>query len=448
MIRLQRLVVTLAALGVAVWLGWTNRTMVQLRLIEHVTLRLPLGLAMAISAGLIVIAALPWIRGLLPAPGHDPKDLLPLILPRRVRRAITRGYEEGRLDEALDTVRAELARTPSNLGIHYWSIRLLVDTGQPERARAELIALLPRLPEAALTVRWSALFESAGEQDLWIRDVLERIRRGHVVRRSTFRELVRLLDAAERFEEGLEALARLREIDPPTPEEEEDLRQAEMTMRVRLALMLREDGRIEEALREVRTVRESVTGWRSPYRVGFEILASQDREDEAVSWLLEGFRNTGDPDLLMRAYEFQQRRIDPLALLEHWDARLGDLAEDGWLRLTTGWIALRHGLVEEGVRRLSAIAAESPAAAHARAMIAAFEAERGHVREAVEAATEAIRPWYDLPFVWRCGVCETYARQAPFVCPRCRNWESYQIVRPIGAAEPAMQGVFAEPVRK
>lgn len=448
MIWLQRLAISAVALGAAFWLGWTNRTIVQMQLMKHVTLRLPLGIAMAVAAGLIVVAALPWLRGLMPAVGHDPRDLLPLILPRRVRKAIGRGYEEGRLDEALRTVEAELARAPSNLGLHYWRIRLLLDTGQPERARSELIALLPRLPEAALTVRWSSLFESAGEQDLWIRDVLARIRRGHVVRRSTFRELIRLLDAAQRFEEGLEALERLRDTDPPTPEEEEDLRQAEMTMRVRWALMLREDGRGDDALREVRTVRESVSGWRSPYRVGSEILIALDRADEAVAWLLEGYRNTGDPDLLMRAYEYQRRRVDPLTLLSHWDERLGDLRDDGWLLLTTGWIALRHGLVEEGVQRLGRIAPQSPAAGHARVLVALFEAGRGHVREALAAAARALGPWYDLPFVWRCGVCETYARQAPFVCPQCRHWESFQLVRPIGDEEPALAGVFAAQPRK
>lgn len=440
---LRRLLWSLLGLALLAWLVHFNREPVTLRLWPDVSLALRLDVLLLAVALVVLAVVLPWWMRAARPRGHDPRSLLPLILPARVRRALTRGYAEGALDEASRAVGEALARTPNNLGLHFWAIRIDLDLGRFDQARARLIELLPRLPEAALTIRWSSLFESAGEQDLWIRNVLERIRDGHVVRRSTFRELVRLLDAAGRYSDGLDVLRRLRETDPPTPEEEEDLLRAEMSMRIRLAQQLREEGRGDEALREVQWVRERATGWRSPYRVGFEVLSGLGRDDEALAWLLEGYRNTGDPDLLMRAYRHQLRTKDPLSLLEDWDERLGDLADDGWLLLTSGWIALRHGLVEEGGRRLRRIEPTSEAAAHAAYLRAIFEAERKHVQEALAAAVEAGRAWYELPFVWRCSRCEAFEARAPFICPHCGEWESYQLMRPLGLQEPAARGMVA-----
>lgn len=435
---------------VLVWLGMALLLAVALLHPEAVRVgawgrgwSVPLGvliLAGAVVGAAIVVLAL-W--GTRRRGGHDPRLLLPRLLSRKVRHAIDKAYAEGSLEAALTTVLAERAREPDNLGLHYWSIRLRLDLGQSAEARAELIALLQRLPEAALTVRWSALFEQAGEQELWVANVLERIRSGLVVRRSTFRELVRLLENSGRYAEGLEVLERLRQIDPPTPEELDDLLQTELVLRVRLAEVMAEDGRAEQALAELITVRERATGWRSPYLVGARVLKQLGRGDEAGRWLLEGFRNTGDPDLLLTAYEEMQAQFDPVGLLAYWDEQLSDLGDDDWYLLTSGWVALRHGLNEEGGERLRRIEVDSPAYAHACIVLGGSAAERGHMHEAAGYFRDATWPWVQLPFVWSCTACGGLARHAAYVCPRCGGWESYRMIRPYSVGEPDVRPLVA-----
>ena len=127
------------------------------------------------------------LRTLQIGSGHDPKMLLPRLLSKKVKQAIDDGYRSGELENARTVVEHEAELAPNSLGLQYWRIRLLLDTGRSEQARRELVRLLALLPEVALTIRWSALYESAGEQEMWIRNVLDRIRDGQILRRSTFR---------------------------------------------------------------------------------------------------------------------------------------------------------------------------------------------------------------------------------------------------------------------
>ncbi|RMF15397.1 MAG: tetratricopeptide repeat protein [Candidatus Dadabacteria bacterium] len=374
---------------------------------------------------------------------HKPSELLPRLLSRKVRTAIQAAYGEGRLDEAEQRIREAANAEPNDLGLQYWHIRLLLDLGRHEEARVALLGLLPRLPEAALSLRWSALYEAAGEQELWIRNVLERIRAGSVVRRSTLRRLIDMLAALGREDEALEILERLREVDPPAPEEEIELSEQEMQLRIRLAERLIEDGRFETALKEAAYVREHYSGWYAPYAIAVQAQVARGEPVAAARTGIEGFRNTGNPDLLLLAQRLLQDELDPVALLARLDDELSDVRDDPWFLLTTGWLALRHDLVEEATRRLSSIAPDQPAAAHADIVQGVLEYDRGHYRDAAAHMERAAWAWRHLPFLWRCGGCGELSRSYPVTCPRCGGFQSFRMIRPYSAEEPAASRLIA-----
>jgi lipopolysaccharide biosynthesis regulator YciM len=164
-------------------------------------------------------------------------------------------------------------------------------------------------------------------------------------------------------------------------------------------------------------------------------LALAGRQSEADEWLLEGFRNVGDPDLLITVYERQIRGTDPVTLLEAWDESLKDLSDDGWYLLTTAWIAQRHGLTEEAIERFRRIPPDSPAWAHSQILRGAFDARRGHAQDAAAALSTATWAWIRLPFVWRCAGCGEISRQANYLCSTCGGWESFRMIRPYGSEE-------------
>lgn len=367
---------------------------------------------------------------------HDPKLLLPILLNKRLRQAIDDGYKHGELERALQLVEREAEREPNSLGHQYWRLRLLLDTGQTDVARAAMVRLLPDLPEVALTIRWGLLFEAAGEQDLWIRNVLSRIRDGLVVRRSTFRELIRMLSQAGRSLEALEVLQRLRNFDPPTPEEESELAETEMMLRIRIAKQLSDEGKFEAAMAEVHFVRARFSGWVAPYQVGFCCLKAQGDIEGAAALALEGFRNSGQVDLLLGAYEAQAQILTPIELLAKWDDDLSDLADDGWYQLTTGWIALRHGIVEEGVKRLQEIASDDQAYAHAQIVLGGMNIERGHIQAGSAMLMRGNRPWMELPFLFACNGCGQLDRRVPVICGQCGAFQSFRMLRPFTVDEP------------
>ena len=243
---------------------------------------------------------------------------------------------------------------------------------------------------------------------------------------------------ANRFEEGLEVLQRLRAFDPPAPEEDVELTETEMTLRIRWAKQLGDEGRFDQAMREVKRVRERFSGWSAPYRVGFRCLKAQGDSAGAIAMVLAGFRNTGQPDLLQAAYELQVQATTPVELLAQWDDALGDLSDDGWYLLTTGWIALRHGIVEEGVKRLQEIASDDPAYAHAQIVMGGMNVERGHVSDGSAMLVRGNWPWIQIPFVWNCGNCGQLERYAPVNCNGCGAFQSYRLTRPYTIEEPAV----------
>lgn len=229
------------------------------------------------------------------------------------------------------------------------------------------------------------------------------------------------------WEKALEIQGRLEKLPMKDPARRERIGRARLGIEYEVARVRMADRDFKHAVSRLKKILKDEPAFTPAYVALSEAARKQDRFDEGVKWLREGFAETGSPVFLARLEEQFLSRQDPAAAI----STFRDLAEsrrsDVLPRFFLGRLFTRLEMIEDAADVFSELRGELPDSPTVSYYVARIQEKRGEHAEACELyrsviqATEGLRMWY------RCTGCGTEVMGWQARCDECRAWDTFLV---------------------